>query len=329
MKKYLLIVIAFLVTVSANSQQQESRFKDTRNIYLLDVTLSMWGKSPGAKNIFNEVRSELINVINATANERTEIVVVPFQDRIIDTWEFKATKNGKEKIIEKLNAINAENVPKQNTNIHGAWQKGKNLINPSKLNVVFLLTDGEHSVKHTSKETLYREVSDWSKFASKNDYYAFLVELTDQAKDEKLRQVVQRTEHAQIIQGIEFFVLSIEEDKPIVNTHDQLSFKINLIGDRISNIPEDFSYTLFLNDPNFKIINNRPKRLTVNGSRVELEPIHPIKELQDKLEQESQIKFYIEYDEQKYPQVKILNKTIICTVKNNKEMVLTIEVLKN
>ena len=327
MKKYLIILAVFFITVSNYSQQPE-RFKETRNIYLFDVTLSMWGKSAGAKDIFNEVRSELIEVIKATNNPATEIVVVTFQDKIIKTWEEKATKEGKDRIIAELNKINVENVPKQNTNIYAAWKKGRELIDPNDINVVFLLTDGEHSVKHTPKKLLYQEVNDWGNFSRNTDNYAFLVELTEQAADPDLRTAVIEAHQAQIIKGIEFFIVSVENTKPVINIHDLLSFDIRLNGDRINSIPEDFTYQVTLDDPNFEIINYKMNPIQEEAIAINLKTKTSLENLKEQLPQISYLNFEITYDKQKYPQVKILNPTINCKVKNKKEMVLTLEVIE-
>ena len=329
MKNYFVITVIFCFCFSLSAQVNSPRFKDTKNIYVLDLTLSMWGKSPGAKNIFNDVRDELIKVINTTSNENTEIVVVTFQDAILDVWEEKATKSGKQAIINKLNEINEKNVPKQNTNIHGAWKKGRELIDPEKLNVVFLLTDGEHSVAHTPKSALYKEVADWGNFARNKDYYAFLVELTEQASDPELRKTVQSTQNAQIIKGIEFFIISLENKNPVINIHDDLKFILNIIGDRVNNIPADFTFSLELNDPNFGIRNGTDLKLQNNPYRIILESKRSIETLKKELPQVSSLNITVKYDEEKYPQVKLLDNTIICTVNNKKEMVLTIEVIED
>jgi len=327
-KKTFFFTAIFFFSLSLFAQVTKNRFKETKNIYVLDLTLSMWGKSQGAKDIFNEVREELIKVINTTNNENTEIVIVTFQDAILDVWEEKATKNGKQAIIDKLNNITENNVPKQNTNIHGAWKKGRSLIDPAKLNVVFLLTDGEHSVAHTSKATLYKEVADWGNFANNKDYYAFLVELTEQASDPELRKAVQATHNAQIIKGIEFFIISIEDKSPVINIHDDLNFNLKIIGDRSTKIPEDFTLSLELDDPNFKIKNGTNLKLQDNPYEVKIESKRSIEALKKELPQVSSLEITIKYDVEKYPQVKLLDNTIICTVKNKKEMVLYIEVLE-
>ncbi len=328
MKNYFVFTTIFFFCLSLTAQNTK-RFKETKNIYVLDLTLSMWGKSPGAKNIFNDVKDELIKVINTTSNENTEIVIVTFQDAILDVWEEKATKNGKQAIINKLNEINENNVPKQNTNIHGAWKKGRELIDPEKLNVVFLLTDGEHSVKHIPKAALYKEVADWGNFARNKDYYAFLVELTEQASDPELRKTVQSTHNTQIIKGIEFFIISMEDKNPVININDDLNFNLNIIGDRVTNIPAEFTFSLELNNPDFTIKNGTNLKLQRDPYRVRLEPKKSIESLKKDLPQVSSLEINIKYDEEKYPQVKLLDNTIICTVKNKKEMVLTIEVIED
>lgn len=329
MKNYFVFIAILFFWFSLTAQVRTPRFKDTKNIYVLDLTLSMFGKAPGAKNIFNEVRDELIKVINTTSNENTEIVIVTFQDAILDVWEEKATKDGKQAIINKLNEINEKNVPKQNTNIHGAWKKGRELIDPEKLNVVFLLTDGEHSVTHTPKAALYKEVAEWGNFARNKDYYAFLVELTEQASDPQLRKTVQATQNAQIIKGIEFFIISLEEKNPVINIHDDLSFNLNIIGDRVSNIPADFTFSLEINDPNFAIKNGTDLKLRNTPYKIKIESKRSIETLKKELPQLSSLEIIIKYDEDKYPQVKLLDNTILCTVKNKKEMVLTIEVIED
>ncbi len=328
MKNYFVFTAIFFFCLSLTAQNT-NRFKETKNIYVLDLTLSMFGKAPGSKDIFNDVRDELIKVINITSNENTEIVIVTFQDAILDVWEEKATKNGKQAIIDKLNNITENNVPKQNTNIHGAWIKGRELINPEKLNVIFLLTDGEHSVKHTPKATLYKEVADWGNFARNKDYYAFLVELTDQASDPELRKTVQSTQNAQIIKGIEFFIISLEDKNPVININDDLNFNLNIIGDRVTNIPADFTFSLELNNPNFAIKNGTDLKLQNNPYKVRLESKRSIETLKSELPQVSSQEIIVKYDEEKFPQVKLLDNKIICAVKNKKEMVLTIEVIED
>lgn len=325
--KNLFIFSIFLFLFNSGHSQEDSRFKDTRNIYLLDVTLSMFGKVTGNANIFDDVKKELIKAITAINNENTDIVVVTFQDEILNSWEAKATKEGKSKIISNLNSINSENVPKQYTNIYRVWNEGKSLVDNDKVNVIYLLTDGEHNVSHTPKEKLYKEVENWGSFALGNDYYAFLVELTEQAKDEELRKIIKKTNQAQIISGIEFFIVSIEDLNPVINTYDELIFNFNLLGDRLNSLPIDFTFELKLNDNNFELVDNNAKQISDLPLRIKLKPKKTIETIQKELDQKSFIELSLIYNEEKYPQIKVLNNKINCQVNNKKEMVLTIKVL--
>ena len=325
MKKGLIILILIFVISEPFSQNIE-RFKETKNIYLLDVTLSMWGKSPGSKDIFDNVRNELIKAINSISNKNTEIVVVTFQDKILNTWSHYATTQGKKDLIKELNSIDPSNLKSTYTNILLPWKKGRDLIDPQKINVIFLLTDGQHTTIKPTKQDLYKEVRSWGTFAQNNDYYAFLVELGSQAQDNNLRNTIYQTPNAQIITGIEFFIMSVEDAYPVVNINENLSFPINLIGDRIDNIPNSFSFSIELNDPNFTlkntdfILKNRPFQIELIANKT-------INELRNKLPQESTINAVIKYDKSKYPQIKLLSHSLSIKIRNKKEMILKIEVL--
>lgn len=325
--KKAIFAIALIFVLTGLFGQDIVRFKETKNIYLLDVTLSMWGQAAGSENIFNDVRNELINAINAINNERTEIVVVTFQDEILDTWSYFATQKGKNKLINKLNNIDPAKLSSSYTNILAAWEKGRELINPNKINVIFLLTDGQHTTSKPTRQDLYNEVRSWGNFARNRDYYAFLVELVVQATDANLREVVEQTANAQIISGIEFFVIAVEDAHPVVNINDNLSFTLNLVGDRIDNIPDNFTFSLELDDINFKLQKTKFE-LDKKPFQIKLLPQKTIDELKHQLPQESTLNANITYDINKYPQVKLLNHLISIKIKNRYEMVLEIEVLE-
>ena len=68
--------------------------KDIRQTYLWDVTLSMKGFG-GAPDIYDAVVDVMIKDIESISNERTEIVVVPFQNtKYCDVWKEKDLKWG-------------------------------------------------------------------------------------------------------------------------------------------------------------------------------------------------------------------------------------------
>ena len=80
MKRILSGLAVVLFALSLNAQGQ---FKDVRQTYLWDVTLSMKGYN-GAPDIYSKVVEVMVKDIQSITNERTEIVVIPFQDTQYD-----------------------------------------------------------------------------------------------------------------------------------------------------------------------------------------------------------------------------------------------------
>ena len=323
MRRTFLFILVVLFTIPTYSQQ--SKFKDRKNIYLLDVTLSMFGYN-GAPDIFVSVRDELIKSIDAVQNPNTEIVVVTFQDRILETWTENATRDGKGRIIDSLKGIKEEDLDTTNTNIHCAWDKGRELVNSDKLNVIYLLTDGVHNMSNPSKDALYNLVKTWREFSKDKDAYAFLVELVAAARDEDLRRAVNSTPKAQVISDMNFYVFSIKDSDPIVNLHEELEFELDFIGDRIDEIPSDLEFTIKIEDENFTISENMFK-LNEKPITVKLIPNGDIDDLRRIPQTEWYSRFTISFNEKRYPNVKILDNKINLKIKNQKEMVLSIKFL--
>lgn len=322
MKKNILCI--FILLFATISYSQQSKFKERKNIYLLDVTLSMWGESHNSIDIFDNVRNELINSINSIQNPSTEIVVVTFQDKILQTLSEKATTEGKRKIVSELKDIDKSKLKSTRTNIYCAWKKGKELVNTNKLNVIYLLTDGVQNTLDPTKDDLYREVSNWGNFAKNKDYYAFLVELVENAKDTKLREVISSTNNAQVISGIDFFVFSVKDNQPIVNLYDKLDFDLDFVGEKIEKIPSDFEFSLKMENDYFELVKSNYS-LNKKPFIIELHPKKSLQSLQSIKKTEWFSKMIISFDVNKFPNIKLLNNTLNIKVKNKKEMVLEIK----
>lgn len=318
--------ILFLISlISFSSFAFQGQLKETKYIYALDITLSMWGFGDNP-DIFNEVRDELISSINSIDSPKSEIVIYTFQDDIIDTWSVEANNEGKKFLTEKLNEISKESVPRQNTNIYKAWSIGKSHVDASKINVFFLLTDGSHTVKHTPKSKLYNVVKDWN--TGHNDIYSFgfLVELTEKAKDNQLRSVIENTDNTQVISGIKFNVLDIENKTPVVNIHDDLNFKFNLLANSIHNFDEEISFTVKSNNQYFIVENGRNLKFDNLPIVLKLTPTKDVDFLKKNLNQKEKIELEISYNEQKFSDTKLLMKKFHVDLNNKKEKVLKVEI---
>ncbi len=101
------LLISFIATFAAFSiDAQNVQVKDTRQIYLWDVTLSMKGKAAGCPDIWDKVKVAMIDDIMQISDERTEIVVIPFQHKALETWTEIATPAGKAELVNRIKNIN-------------------------------------------------------------------------------------------------------------------------------------------------------------------------------------------------------------------------------
>lgn len=190
MKKIILILFATILFLQSNAQN-----KSERRIYLWDVTLSMKGFNDRTPDIYDKIVKFLENEINSISDESTEIVVCPFQERILDTWKANASVAGKQTIINKIKEYNNEIIT--GTNIVVPIQFAQNnFINPDKHNLLILLTDGKQTAGNASLSKL---ISDWGKYADINDAFALYVMLTDQAVDKDIIDVINKTDNIEVV----------------------------------------------------------------------------------------------------------------------------------
>ena len=152
--------------------------KDIRQTYLWDVTLSMKGFG-GAPDIYDAVVDVMIKDIESISNERTEIVVVPFQNtKYCAIWKEKATPAGKKAIIKKIKDYNNQNLT--STNISAPLQYTiDSVFSENKIDILKLLTDGKDNVNPSRLEELLRN---WCMIAKNKDVYGYYILLTPAAK---------------------------------------------------------------------------------------------------------------------------------------------------
>ena len=205
MRKLILCLLTVLATIHCWSQ--ESSFKKYRYTYLWDVTLSMygWTNDPGlrpvknkdlgidirgynkATDIYDVVRKNLMNDIKDNIwDETAEIVVIPFQDGICEVWREKATEDGKNAILNKINEYRNPKVT--DTEIAKPLQYViDNVLSSDRIDILKLMTDGPTQ----NPEPLYSLLDNWCKTAIAKDVYAFYIKLTSAAVDPHLKDIIQ------------------------------------------------------------------------------------------------------------------------------------------
>ena len=183
MKRFILGLAVLLLSLSLHAQGQ---FKDVRQTYLWDVTLSMKGFK-GAPDIYDKVVDVMVKDIQSITNERTEIVVIPFQDTKYDqVWREYATPEGKAAIIKHIRDY--ENGKVTNTNISAPLQYAiDEIFTTDKIDIMKLMTDGNDNVNPAK---LHDILDRWCDIAKHKDVYGYYILLTSSAKNEELSLVL-------------------------------------------------------------------------------------------------------------------------------------------
>ena len=163
---------------------QSGNVKDIRQTYLWDVTLSMQGKAPGAPNIWEQVKEAIITDIQQISDDRTEIVVIPFQHQALDEWRECATSAGKAALISKIKAykIPLHNFGGKKTTMTCLYEPLQYVVDKvlsvDKVDILKLMTDGISDEHQAEYEEL---LSRWCLIAKEKDAFGFYIMLTSQA----------------------------------------------------------------------------------------------------------------------------------------------------
>lgn len=181
------IVIAILMSFSALCMfAQNAHVKDIRQTYLWDVTLSMKGKVAGCPDIWDKVKAAIIEDIQTISDERTEIVIVPFQHKALETWREYATPQGKDALINKVKSYKLPlfDFGGKMTTMTDLWAPLQhivdNILSADKTDIIKLMTDGVPDQNQDKYEDLLRR---WCQIAKEKDAYGFFIMLTDAAKE--------------------------------------------------------------------------------------------------------------------------------------------------
>lgn len=222
MRNKLLILLLFSVCFSQSIAQN----KFQRRIYLWDVTLSMKGWNGKTPDIYDDVVDFLKREINSLTDEKTEIIVLPFQESILDEWITKASEAGKKEIIDKIEKYNNGLVT--NTNIVQPIRTAQSkYIKDDRRNLLFLLTDGKQS---GGNQELLATIRNWERFAEINNAYAVYVMLTKEAIDDEVVDIIQMTERIDVVtKPGKFDVIDLQPVGPIrLNIKDEIGKPVNI-----------------------------------------------------------------------------------------------------
>lgn len=199
MKKLLLLFVLTLNVLFLYAQNENS-IKKERRIYLWDVTLSMKGpRYGGDRDIWDEVKNKLIKTIDDITDPDTEIILLPFQHKIIDNKTVIATSNGKNEIktyikafdLPKLwcgdaatghQAMNGEKGTTTMTKLYAPIRECVDkYVDNKKTNILIIMTDGLSDFQEDALSFANLLDNEWCDLSKANDIYAFYFMLTPQA----------------------------------------------------------------------------------------------------------------------------------------------------
>ena len=320
-------------------------FKKEKRIYMLDITKSMWGLAGKQYDVFDKVKAELYKGIQDIKDPNTVVTVIPFQAtytyQILDSWTFKAGDQlvfgNMKKVID---SYTIKSVPGGYTDIYSALEKAKKQIDPSRVNYIFLLTDGEQSPVPSSQNKinkveydnnlLLKSLGNWCQFSEGKDVHLFYTMLTDAAVDQKIINIIKSQCNAYVTQGTNINIAFVQ---PAMS-----SLKINLHDnpDKIE-VPFDANNWSYINKAtviNASLSDNTLFEL--NGNSAELKNNKIILKLKRKgnipftdLRKNSSIDNRLELKLSSGNEVIILKPNVQLQVSNKKERVLNLNFSKN
>ncbi len=327
-EKLLIFIFALLIL---NNISWSQNFKNERRIFLWDVTLSMYGFG-GAPIIGDEVQKNLIQAIENITDPQTEIIVIPFQDNVLHVWKNKATVEGKRELLKKVASIKERDLEVTRTNICSAWEEALTMISPHQRNYIFLLTDGKQNSKQNSENCLNENVSAWCSIAKSNDSFGFYVMLTDAARNPELEEEIDACSRLEIVTGTNINVVELRPTITEINLNvpdKEFEKEILFETNYFDGIPEDFQMRLSLNENSFIQLKNNNIKMGKNGKcRIEFTPLIPYEELRIQLPANYEIDLVIQIDNNKFPRIFATPSNLKVVLKNIREKIMTIEIVK-
>lgn len=235
MKKILLILLFDAVVSTCFAQIHECRID--RRIYLWDVTRSMQGYDTGSPNDYNaemdvwdQVVAFLKRDIENITDASTELIMLPFQEDILDCWSVKATTGGKNELIRKIDESKKRFQNTTLTNISGSFRIVKERhIDPCCNNMMILVTDGQNSRQFGGKEAWLQLLSTWQEYARVNNAYLVYFMVTEAAEDEAITRLVKNQDKSDIVSSTEVI-------PEFIDLYAEESVRFNITDDVASGI---------------------------------------------------------------------------------------------
>lgn len=289
----ILRIIFFICTmISANKLCGQSYMQEKR-IYLVDVTASMIGKgNVKTPDIFSKVKDGLLETVNNINTPSTEIVIVPFTNRPHEKMNGQII--AKEGILDNIKSLDIKH---GDTNIADAWNYAIQEIDSTRVNYLFILTDGLHNCG-PQKDSLYNDLRKWADISKDKYYFAFYVMLTPNAKEQEICDIVDETQKMWLIESMNVNVSFLSSNLEVsTNVKNKKTASIYYESNNPAIFNDSIDFCLILNEnPYYEMENFKLDMLNKKAS-------FDLKELQPTINIpiETILELRIDYDKRKYP----------------------------
>lgn len=282
-KKSTLLLMMIMCSILLKAQI----IKEEKRIYLFDVTASMEGKgSVNTPNIFANVKKQLVNAINGISNMNTEVVVIPFTNK--PHGIIKNSLNNRDSLVTEVEKIT---VKRGDTNIADAWLSGLQEVDTTKINYLFMLTDGLHNCG-PDKEILYTHLRDWGDISKGKYLFAFYVMLTPYARELEIANIVEETEQMWLIESMDVNVSFINSGLTLTtNINNNKTIRINFTSNYPKVFDEKILVDLSLQDNEYYQLSNIQSNFAKRYIEFELKEMRPKIDIPIELQLSLKIKF--------------------------------------
>lgn len=266
-KKTLIPFIFLLISTLVSAQM----VKDEKRIYLFDVTASMEGKgSVDTPNIFANVKKQLAQAVDGITNQNTEVVIIPFTDK--PHGVIKNTIDNKDELLSEIDKIT---VKRGDTNIADAWLSGIQEVDTTKVNYLFMVTDGLHNCG-PEKEVLYERLKEWGEISKGKYLFAFYVMLTPYAKELEIANIVEETEQMWLIESMDVNVSFINSGLTLTtNVNNSKTVRINFSSNYPKIFDRNIEIELQLEDNSYYALTNLKSVFGLRYVEFDIEELRP------------------------------------------------------
>lgn len=192
-----------------------------KRIYLLDLSGSMIGQgSVRTDNVLEKMKSDLEATVDWTSLP-TDFVFIPFTDRLMP--EFGGTDTKKRELMTEISSIETE---AGNTDIASAWECALGKLDSTKVNYIFLLSDGYHN-RGISKPGLNSLLKSWPQSTGRCDAEAYFVSLSPKYRTSEIARIFDETDRMSVVETMNICRQTLDVEQ----TEQQLDNSITVAPD--------------------------------------------------------------------------------------------------